>query len=251
MRSAERVHILHTPVGCHAPTLGRIHVIHHTWGLQRTTFGNQLLVGRLRVPRLVGCAALHHSRCPVPNPWETETRLADWQHRVSDAERWFLKFAFTLNDNGRLKYPELVFGAIKKSGKTTLAAIIMLAMILLYGGRYAEGICVANDLEQATSRVFALVKRIIECSPMLRTIAKPMSDRVTFPRRAGQRRPCRDGGGGEIARCLASARTGDRAFNIDPPTSSYAIMRRARSYRGENSGPGKDRYGELDTQTRN
>jgi hypothetical protein len=186
-------------------------VIHHTWGFQRTTFGNQLLVGRLRVPRLVGCAALHHSRCPVPNPWETETRLADWQHRVSDAERWFLKFAFTLNDNGRLKYPELVFGAIKKSGKTTLAAIIMLAMILLYGGRYAEGICVANDLDQATSRVFALVKRIIECSPMLRTIAKPMSDRVTFPRRAGQRRP----------------------------------------YRGENSGPGKDRYGELDTQTRN
>jgi hypothetical protein len=29
------------------------------------------------------------------------------------------------------------------------------------------------------------------------------------------------------------------------------IMRRARPYRGENSGPGKDRYGELDTQTRN
>jgi hypothetical protein len=36
-------------------------------------------------------------------------------------------------------------------------------------------------------------------------------------------------------------------FNIDPPTSSYAIMRRARPYRGENSGPGKDVRGELDT----
>jgi phage terminase large subunit-like protein len=100
---------------------------------------------------------------------------------LSDAERWFLKFAFQLNENGRLKFPELVFGAIKKSGKTTLAAIIMLVMMLLYGGRYAEGICVANDLEQAQSRVFAIVKRIIECSPMLRAIAKPMSDRVTFP----------------------------------------------------------------------
>jgi hypothetical protein len=32
---------------------------------------------------------------------------------------------------------------------------------------------------------------------------------------------------------------GDRAFDIVPPTSSYAIMRRARSYRGENSEPGK------------
>ena len=38
---------------------------------------------------------------------------------------------------------------------------------------------------------------------------------------------------------------GDRAFDIDPPTSSYAIMRRARSYRGENSEPGKDIRGEL------
>src|SRR5262249_17243413 len=72
-----------------------------------------------------------------------------------------------------------------------------------------------------------------------------------FPRHSGKRRPCRDDGGGEIARCLACTRKGDRAFNIDPPTSSYAIMRRARPYRGENSGPGKERFGELDTKPRN
>src|SRR5262249_58237128 len=71
------------------------------------------------------------------------------------------------------------------------------------------------------------------------------------PPHRGKRRPCRDGGGGEIARCLACTRKGDRAFNIDPPTSSYAIMRRARPYRGENSGPGKERFGELDTKPRN
>ena len=100
---------------------------------------------------------------------------------LSDAERWFLKFAFTLNENGRLKYPELVFGAIKKSGKTTLAAIIMLTMILLYGGRFAEGYCVANDLEQAQSRVFAIVRRIIEASPLLRASTKLTADRVSFP----------------------------------------------------------------------
>jgi hypothetical protein len=39
----------------------------------------------------------------------------------------------------------------------------------------------------------------------------------------------------------------DRACNIDPPASSYAIMRRARPYRGENTGPGRDDRGELDT----
>lgn len=65
-------------------------------------------------------------------------------------------------------FPELVFGAIKKSGKTTLAAIIMLTMLLLFGGRFAEGFCVANDLEQAQSRVFAIIKRIIEASPLLK-----------------------------------------------------------------------------------
>ena len=100
---------------------------------------------------------------------------------LSEAERWFLKFAFTLDERGRLKYPELVFGAIKKSGKTTLAAIIMLTMVLLYGGRFAEGYCVANDYEQAASRVFAMIKRIVEASPLLRGIAKLTTDRVTFP----------------------------------------------------------------------
>src|SRR6516162_3042995 len=40
----------------------------------------------------------------------------------------------------------------------------------------------------------------------------------------------------------------DCACNIDPSASSYAIMRRAGPYRGENSGPGKDDSGELDTE---
>src|SRR5262249_61401102 len=37
-----------------------------------------------------------------------------------------------------------------------------------------------------------------------------------------------------------------RASHIDPPASFYAIMRRARPYRGENPVPGKDVRGELD-----
>jgi hypothetical protein len=59
---------------------------------------------------------------------------------------------------------------------------------------------------------------------------------IGFPRHGWKSRPCRDGGGGEIVRFFASVRKGDRACNIDPPESSYAIMRRARPYRGENSG---------------
>ena len=40
-----------------------------------------------------------------------------------EAERRFMRRAFTLDANGRLLYPELVYGAPKKSGKTTLAAL--------------------------------------------------------------------------------------------------------------------------------
>ena len=51
---------------------------------------------------------------------------------------------------------------------------------------------------------------------------------------------------------LRALKQRDRAFNIDPPTSSYAIMRRARPYRGENSGPGKaaGREGAQDRKTK-
>ena len=36
---------------------------------------------------------------------------------LSEAERQFLQHAFTLNEDGKLTFPELVFGAIKKVRK--------------------------------------------------------------------------------------------------------------------------------------
>src|ERR1019366_7375279 len=39
----------------------------------------------------------------------------------------------------------------------------------------------ANDLEQATSRVFQAIKRIVECSPLLMREAKITADRIVFP----------------------------------------------------------------------
>jgi hypothetical protein len=63
---------------------------------------------------------------------------------------------------------------------------------------------------------------------------------------SGSERPCRDAGVGAIAPGFAMLERAKRASHIDPPASSYAIMRRARSYRGENPEPGKDVHGELD-----
>jgi hypothetical protein len=56
-----------------------------------------------------------------------------------------------------------------------------------------------------------------------------------YPQHGGKTRPCRDDG---VVRSPDFLR-------------AHAIMRRAGPYRGENSGPGKDDRGELDTETRN
>ena len=73
-----------------------------------------------------------------------------------------------------------------------------------------------------------------------------LRSRTTFPRIAGKQRPCRDAGVGAIAPGFAMLARAKRASHIDPPASSYAIMRRACPYRGENPGPGKDVHRELD-----
>ena len=101
--------------------------------------------------------------------------------KLLDAERDFIGHAFRTGDDGRLLFPELVYAAPKKSGKTGFAALFMLTMVLLFGGRFAEGYALANDLEQATSRVFQAVKRIVEASPLLASNAEIMRDRIAFP----------------------------------------------------------------------
>src|SRR3977135_2773943 len=63
---------------------------------------------------------------------------------------------------------------------------------------------------------------------------------IESPLTSGRRRSCRDGGGGDIAPGFVMLNRANRASHIDPPASSDAIMRRARPYRGENPGPGKD-----------
>jgi hypothetical protein len=62
----------------------------------------------------------------------------------------------------------LVFAAPKKSGKTGFAALFTLTMTVLFGGRYGQAVCAANDFEQSVGRVFQAIKRIVECSPLLR-----------------------------------------------------------------------------------
>jgi hypothetical protein len=96
-----------------------------------------------------------------------------------DEER-FIREAFTVTPDGRLPFAEILFSAPKKSGKTALAAMLTIYVIVVLGGPYAEGYCVANDFEQAASRVFQAICRIIEASPLLRNSAKFTANKVEF-----------------------------------------------------------------------
>jgi hypothetical protein len=97
------------------------------------------------------------------------------------AERRFLKHAYKLTPAGKLLYPEQVFSAPKKSGKTTFAALHALTLTFLFGGAYPEATILANDLEQAVGRVFELMRRIVLASPLLKAEARITQDKITFP----------------------------------------------------------------------
>lgn len=92
----------------------------------------------------------------------------------------FVRRAFTLRPDGSLPYPELIFSAPKKSGKTGLAAMLAIYVAIVIGGRLAEVYCLSNDYEQSVGRVFEAARRIVEASPLLRDSAKVTADRIEF-----------------------------------------------------------------------
>ena len=58
--------------------------------------------------------------------------------------------------------------------------MIVLFTVVVLGGPFAEGYVLANDEEQARSRVFTAISRIIEASPLLRPAARLMTNRIEF-----------------------------------------------------------------------
>jgi hypothetical protein len=97
-----------------------------------------------------------------------------------EAERTFLRCAFQLDKNGQLLFPLLMFCAIKKSGKTVFGAIFTITLMVLFGERFAEAYCVANDHEQAKSRVFQICCRIVEASPLLKRATRVLAEKIEF-----------------------------------------------------------------------
>lgn len=102
-----------------------------------------------------------------------------------DAERDFLTHAWERDDNGRLIHTEQAFIAPKKSGKTLIAAAHLLTTTLVFGGLFAEGYALSNDLEQSIGRVFQAARRICEASPLLNREAEITQAKIRFPQTGG------------------------------------------------------------------
>ena len=123
----------------------------------------------------------------IPDPIAFCERLVDPETGrpfvLTAAERLFLQYAFMLTADGRLLFPELLWSAPKKSGKSAFAAMLLLYVVRVLGGRFAEGYCCANDYEQAQGRVFQAASRIVAASPLLAADARLTGDRSSSSRR--------------------------------------------------------------------
>jgi phage terminase large subunit-like protein len=95
-------------------------------------------------------------------------------------QKTFLREAFELDAEGLMRYTELCFSAGKKSGKTGLAAMIVIYVAVVLAGQGGEINCLANDLEQSQSRVFKAVGNIIQASPLLRDSVDITANRIVF-----------------------------------------------------------------------
>ena len=79
-------------------------------------------------------------------------------------QKALLRLIEARDSNGQHRYRTFVYSTPKKSGKTTIAALVA-RFRAETGGRFQEIYCVANDLEQAQGRVFQAARASIELSP--------------------------------------------------------------------------------------
>ena len=89
---------------------------------------------------------------------------------LAQHQRDILRHVFTPDERGRFPYETVLLSAPKKSGKTTLAALITLWFALFIEPPNEIHIC-ANDLEQSIARVFKVVGSAIKLNPYLRSNA--------------------------------------------------------------------------------
>jgi Terminase large subunit, ATPase domain len=87
--------------------------------------------------------------------------------------------AFAFDADGTLPWDTFLFSTIKKSGKTALNALVTLWWALTQEAPN-ELFVLANDMEQAQSRVFAAIAKIIKRNPRLTDAARIETSKIAF-----------------------------------------------------------------------
>jgi phage terminase large subunit-like protein len=84
--------------------------------------------------------------------------------QLYDHQRDILSKMFTFDTEGRLPYDTLLYSAPKKSGKTSINAVVTLWFALTQESPNEVYVC-ANDLEQSSSRGYASVIKLLRHNP--------------------------------------------------------------------------------------
>ena len=82
-------------------------------------------------------------------------------------------------DDGNYRYSTVVWSAIKKSAKSSIAAAV--ALWVAWQKPWASIKIIANDLKQADSRVFYYIRHLVKMNPAMRSLVKIVNYRIEFP----------------------------------------------------------------------
>jgi len=110
--------------------------------------------------------------------------------QLAPYQRDVLARALATDKDGRYHYSTILWGDIKKSAKSTIAAAV--AMYIAATTEWGSVYIVANDLKQADSRVGYYIRRAIQLHPELRHTVEKSPFLSREPKRSNVATPHRE-----------------------------------------------------------
>ena len=99
--------------------------------------------------------------------------------KLTDLQQQILRHCFTTKSDGKMPYQTIVYSCPKKSGKSTLGALVALWWALTQEPPN-EIFIAANDLDQAQGRVYKAITNSIRHNPHLRDVVTISNRKTSF-----------------------------------------------------------------------
>ena len=93
-----------------------------------------------------------------------------------------LRRALEKDENGLFIYSTIVWGAVKKSAKSTIAGAVCLYLMWQKG--YSTAKLYGNDQKQADSRIFNAIKIAIELHPRMKDLCRVINHKIILPNKS-------------------------------------------------------------------